>query len=386
MKSIFLTATFVALAVNMAMADGFTITGHIPGLPKGSKVTIKSDSGNRTDLAETISSDGGFVLTGHVVSPTLSEIRIESGVEGEMDKVFSLMVENLEMTVEAPHFDSIPPSFYVGTPGLEKSRLVKVSGGRAQSELDEYNRWMFPFTYAVKQAHYNAHWDENRDRSKEGKARLKNALSKASIAEAKAEKEFIAAHPDYIISGLKLIGLLRSPFSYSNKELDSLKAASSNIWDKTLLAKVEETIEKSRKYPRLSPYSDFVLLDMAGNEVKLSDNLNSDKFTLVDFWASWCGPCRMAIPHVKDLYSQYDGKLDVISVSLDNDGDAWKKAMEVEKMPWLQLWADKPYVERVKNPYNITGIPFLLLISPDGKIAFGGHDPDELTEFLSSVL
>ncbi len=386
MKCLLLTATFAALAVNIALADGFTVTGNIPGLPKGCKVMMKSNDANRTELAETVSSDGTFVLTGNVSSPTLSEIRIESGVEGEMDKAFTLMVENLEMNVEVPHFDSIPPSFYVGTPGLEKSRLVKVTGGRAQKELDEYNDWMYPYTYAVKQAHFNGHWDENRDRTKEGKARLKKELSKASIAEAKAEQEFVAKHPGYVISGIKLIGMLRTPFAYSSEELDSLKEAVSVMWDKEMLRKVEEKIKSSREYPRLAPYTDFTLLDIDGNECNLSGNLNPDKYTLIDFWASWCGPCRMAIPHVKELYQQYDGKLDVISVSLDSDEKAWRQAMEVEKMPWLQLWADQPYAKGVTTPYNISGIPFLLLISPDGKIAFGGNDPDLLTSFLFTTL
>ncbi len=386
MKSLFLTVTLATLAINIATAQGFKITAEVPGFPKGRTVKLKSNHDDRNEIASAISSDGGFVIQGTVSSPTLCEIRIEGDGNNEMDKAIPLMVENLEMKITAPHFDSIPPGFYVGTPGLEKSRLVKVSGGRAQKEFDEFNTRLYPYNYEVRKAHFNALWDENRDRSKEGKKRLQKLLSQASASEKKAVKEFVAENPGYVISGLKLMGFLRTPFAYSLEELDSLKEAVAVMWDNSTRDEVMAAIEKSRAYPRLSSYSDFALLDMGGNEVKLSENLNPDKFTLVDFWASWCGPCRMAIPHVKDLHSQYDGKLDVISVSLDSDGDAWRKAMEIEKMPWLQLWADKPYAEGVTKPYNIKGIPFLLLISPDGKIAFGGNDPDELSDFIAKSL
>ncbi len=386
MKSLLVSASLAILAVNPAFAEGFTINADIPGLPKGRKVTLKGQSGERNELAQILSSDGCFQLKGSVGSPSLCEIRIEGNDDDEMDKAFSLMVENLDIKVKAPHFDSIPPSFYVGTPGLDKSRQVKVAGGRAQQEFEEYNTFMYPYTYAAKQAHFNANWDENRDRSKEGKARLQKEFSKASIAEAKAEREFVAGHPGYVISGMKLIGMLRSPFAYSDQELDSLKEAFSVMWDKEMWSKVEENIERSRKFPRLITYKDFTLLDVNKQECKLSGKLNPDKYTLIDFWASWCGPCRMAIPHVKELHREYDGKLDVISVSLDSDEQAWRKAMEKEDMPWLQLWADQTYAKGVQTPYNITGIPFLLLISPDGKIAFGGHDPDSLSQFLSTTL
>lgn len=386
MKQILLTTVFAAFAANIGLAEGFTITADIPGLSQGRNVKLVSLGGRKNDLAQAVTINGSFTLKGNVSSPTLCEIRIEGATNEDKSNALSLMVENLDMKVTAPHIDSIPPGFYVGTPGLEKSRYVKVAGGLAQKELDEYNSYMYPYNYAAKKAHYNAYWDENRDRSKEGKARLQKELSKASIAEAKAEKEFINAHPDYVISGIKIIGMLDSPFGYSNEELDAMKKSVAGMWDKDMLRRVEERIEKSREYPRLAPYTDFTVLDTDGKECSLSSKLDPNKYTLVDFWASWCGPCRMAIPHVKELANKYDGKLDVISVSLDSDEQAWRKAMEAEKMPWIQLWADKPHVEAVSKPYNITGIPFIMLISPDGKIAFGGHDPDTLSEFLSTTL
>jgi thiol-disulfide isomerase/thioredoxin len=91
------------------------------------------------------------------------------------------------------------------------------------------------------------------------------------------------------------------------------------------------------------------------------------KYLLIDFWASWCGPCRAAVPKVKKLYAQYkkDG-FEVVSISIDENKDAWKKAMAEEKMPWTQLWS--PDMNATMRTFLFSAIPTLYLIDKDGKI------------------
>ncbi|RPE08734.1 TlpA family protein disulfide reductase [Chitinophaga lutea] len=91
------------------------------------------------------------------------------------------------------------------------------------------------------------------------------------------------------------------------------------------------------------------------------------KYLLIDFWASWCGPCRQAIPKVKELYAQYKDKgFDVVSVSIDTDKKAWRKAMEDEKMPWKQLLSDDK--DKTMEQFQFSGIPTLYVVDPQGKI------------------
>lgn len=92
------------------------------------------------------------------------------------------------------------------------------------------------------------------------------------------------------------------------------------------------------------------------------------KILVLDFWASWCGPCRQEIPHLKEAYQAFSGK-DVVflSVSIDKDEAAWRKAMKEENMPWLQVRAPKAGKD-VMEQYQFSGIPYIVVLDKEGRI------------------
>ena len=109
---------------------------------------------------------------------------------------------------------------------------------------------------------------------------------------------------------------------------------------------------------------DFELKDTSGKMIKLSSFRG--KYVLVDFWASWCGPCRKALPLVKKANEEFKNKgLQVIGVSVDKKTKDWEKALEEEKLPYLQLHDPDGITGKM---YNYDGIPFIILISPEGII------------------
>jgi len=132
---------------------------------------------------------------------------------------------------------------------------------------------------------------------------------------------------------------------------------------------------------------DFTLNDQNGKPVKLSDFRG--KYLLLDFWASWCGPCRAENPNVVKAFNQYkDKNFTILSVSLDEDitKKAWLKAVKDDNLPWTQVRDDVKSKNAVKNLYSVKGIPDNFLISPDGKILTRTLRGENLFKKLSEIL
>jgi peroxiredoxin len=130
------------------------------------------------------------------------------------------------------------------------------------------------------------------------------------------------------------------------------------------LAEKLEILKKSRIGTQMA---DFTQPDTSGNPVEFSSF--KGKYVLVDFWASWCGPCRAENPNVLKAYNAYKDKgFTVVGISLDNKAANWKKAIRDDKMPWTQLSDLKGWKNDVSASFGIQSIPSNLLIDPSGKI------------------
>lgn len=126
---------------------------------------------------------------------------------------------------------------------------------------------------------------------------------------------------------------------------------------------------------------DFLLNSVKGEGISLKNY--KGKYLLIDFWASWCGPCRAGIPNLKEIYQDYQSKgLEILSISTDADEKAWLKAVGQEEMPWVQIRDTK----KVSDEYNITYIPMIFLIDPDGKIIDKGLHGDAIRNSVEKML
>ena len=110
------------------------------------------------------------------------------------------------------------------------------------------------------------------------------------------------------------------------------------------------------------------------------------KILVLDFWASWCGPCRAEIPHLKEAYKEYSDKgVAFFSVSIDKDNAAWKKAMKEENMAWPQVCAPKAGKDVMKQ-YQFSGIPYILVIDKEGRIVAKNLRGKALTDKLAELV
>ncbi len=130
-------------------------------------------------------------------------------------------------------------------------------------------------------------------------------------------------------------------------------------------------------------FTDFSALTPEGENLSLSDLVGQTDYVLVDFWASWCGPCRRSMPTIKEFYEQYQDKLQILGVSLDNDEAQWKEAIQSLGLPWkhisdLQGWQSVP-----AELYGISAIPATVLINKEGIIIGRNMEVEDIKMILS---
>jgi thiol-disulfide isomerase/thioredoxin len=156
---------------------------------------------------------------------------------------------------------------------------------------------------------------------------------------------------------------------YSNQELKSFMNLFSNeIKSSTSYNKLKEYLNKKIDFEKNGFSQKFNWYDENGNLYNYEKALNNKKYALLIFWASWCGPCRAEIPELKKINIDYNNKLSLIGLTIDENYDSWKTALKKEKMPWLNLSSLPNDVTGIKKTYNIFSVPSIVLLDSEGKI------------------
>ena len=128
-------------------------------------------------------------------------------------------------------------------------------------------------------------------------------------------------------------------------------------------------------------FTDFTGVTPDGKELSLSESVGKTDYVLVDFWASWCGPCRRFVPVLKEIYtSMPEGRLQILSCSVDQEEAAWRAALSEEDMPWVQVREDEAHP--CSDKYGVQFIPHTVLIDSEGTIVGVNLEEPEIQEIL----
>lgn len=173
-------------------------------------------------------------------------------------------------------------------------------------------------------------------------------------------------------------------------EYDQLKALcdpKTGYYNEPEMTKVKQLFDSYKLRQPGSLYKDLTMDDLNGKQVKLSQWVGKGKYVLVDFWASWCGPCRAEMPNVVEAYKRFKDKgLEIIGVSFDSNKLQWSAAVEKLGMTWPQMSDLKGWQSAAGAVYGIRSIPSNILLDPEGRIVAMDLREAKLLDVLAEKL
>jgi thiol-disulfide isomerase/thioredoxin len=173
----------------------------------------------------------------------------------------------------------------------------------------------------------------------------------------------------------------------NNTRAKLIKELPAEMRQRTAIKQMEQAINAAAKTAEGATIKDFTQKTPDGTEISLMDEVKKHKVTVIDFWASWCGPCRQEMPFMMQMYDKHQSKgLGIIGISLDNDKDAWVKGTEALGFTWPQMSDLKGWENEIAQHFQVTSIPHTIVVDQKGTILRRGLRGEELEAFVAEQL
>lgn len=322
---------------------GFVITGNVTGFADGTTVSFLNEQTNQPEKQATIKK-GKFVVKGQMAQPGFKGL-----IFGDQPPVVPLFLDNSNITI---------------TGDKNKIDQLKIKGSPSHTLFTAYSNALKPYDKIISSGG--------------------SIDDKASKEIEKISTDFVKKHHQSYVAPLAIIRMYQ--MIQNGKEAEKLYALlPANVQSGALGQYANQQIQESKINPIGSTIKDFSQTDTTGKPVNITSFRG--KYVLLDFWASWCRPCRMENPNVVAAYNKYhDKNFTVLGISLDQAKPAWVNAIQIDGLTWNHVSDLKGWNNEVAALFQVRSIPQNLLIDPDGKIIAKNLRGEVLVSKLEELL
>jgi peroxiredoxin len=363
MKKIFIAIAAIGLFLgSCTSADQYKLTGKVEGVTEGKVYLSKLQDNKLVKTDSTEMTATGFSFKGTLASPDLFYIELE-GQRGAIQ----VFLENAAITIDA-NIENLKEAKVVGSSNQD----ILTAFGELQKGFQEKQQALYPEYQKAEESKNQVVMDS-----------IEAEFNKSNADKFSASKDFLKLNSNTVAAAF-VAYRISSPLETAEME-EIYEMLGENAQKSSYATLIKDKIEVLKKVAIGQPAPDFTLNTTEGTPLSLSSF--KGKVVLIDFWASWCGPCRGENPNVVKMYEDLHPEgVEILGVSLDENKEKWLKAIEDDGLIWNHVSDLKGWDSSAAKLYGVNGIPATVIVDKNGIIVAKNLRGEELKAAIEKLI